>query len=360
MIESLLKKHLEWTPRMAPQDAVKLAYQSAFGCGHLLSARETCADFVLRERESTPEDAAAAPSVPLGGGLCRLSLASPAMRALSPERVADCMLLTDAWVRARPDNEDRFEALLRAWDALAEAGETPFSCQELRAYLREYRAQGCPAVSHSQMYRDAYAPSYRVVTNDLAMLAPVMIQADERLARDGSALIVLDGPCGGGKTTLAALLGQVYGVSPIAMDDFFLPPAMRTPERLAEPGGNVHFERFLSEVLKPLQAGQNFVYGRFNCQTGLITPCVHMAAPVTIIEGSYSHHPAFEDAYERLHALRVFVCVDEEEQLRRLGLRSSERIENFLTRWIPLEKRCFEAYDSEARADVRLQSRVSP
>lgn len=360
MMDSLLKKHLEWTPRMAPQDAVKLAYQSAFGCGHLLSARDTCADFVLRERESTPEDAAAAPSVPLGGGLCRLSLAAPATRALSPERMADCMLLTDAWVRARSDNEARFEALLDTWETLAEAGETPFSAEELRAYLLDYRARGCPVVSHSEAYRAAYAPSYRVVLSDLAALVPVMIQADERLARDGSALIVLDGPCGGGKTTLAGLLGKVYGVSPIAMDDFFLPPAMRTPERLAQPGGNVHAERFLSEVLKPLLAGQNFVYGRFNCQTGLITPCVHMAAPVTIIEGSYSHHPAFEDAYDRLHALRVFVCVDEAEQLRRLGLRNSESIEAFRTRWIPLEKRYFEAYDREARADVRLPSRANP
>lgn len=360
MMDSLLKKHLERTPRMAPQDAVKLAYQSAFGCGHLLSARETCADFVLHERERTPEDAAAAPSVPLGGGLCRMSLSAPATRALSPERVADCMLLTDAWVRARPNNESRFEAMLNAWEALAEAGETPFSAQELRAYLRDYRAQGCPVVSHSEMYRAAYAPSYRVVMSDLATLAPVMAQADERLARDGSALIVLDGPCGGGKTTLAGLLGKVYGVPPIAMDDFFLPPAMRTPQRLAEPGGNVHVERFLFEVLKPLQAGQNFVYGRFNCHTQCITPCVHMAAPVTIIEGSYSHHPAFESAYERLHALCVFVCVDEEEQLRRLTLRDSKRIEAFRTRWIPLEKRYFEAYDREARADVRLQSRANP
>lgn len=360
MIESLLKKHLEWTPRMAPQDAVKLAYQSAFGCGHLLSARETCADFVRHERERTPEDAAAAPSVPLGGGLCRLSLASPATRTLSPERVADCMLLTDARVRARTDNEERFESLLRSWEALAEAGETPFSARELRAYLEEYRAQGCPVVSHSQPYRDAYAPAYRVITSDLALLAPVMIQADERLARNERAVIVLDGPCGSGKTTLAKALGELYGVSPIAMDDFFLPPAMRTPGRLSQPGGNVHYERFLSEVLKPLQMGQHFVYGRFSCQTRLLTPCAHMAAPVTIIEGSYSHHPAFEDAYEQLDALRVFVCVDEEEQLRRLKLRNPRMFENFLKRWIPLEKKYFEAYDRKAQADVRLQSTTDP
>lgn len=360
MIEQLLKKHLQWTPRMAPEDAVKLAYQSAFGCGHLLSARDHCADFVSRERDRTPENAAVPLSVPLGGGLCRLNLASPATRTLLPGRVADCMRLTDTWVRSRVDNPDRFEAMLSAWKTLAEEEQTPFSAQAFQAYLQQYRALGCPAVSHSQAYRDAYAPSYRVVTSDLAALVPVIAQADRRLAQYGTSLIVLDGPCGSGKTTLAAALAQLYGTAPIGMDDFFLPPAMRTSRRLSEPGGNIHAERFLAEVLKPLQAGQNFVYGRFNCQTQLVAPCVHMFSPLTIIEGSYSHHPAFDEAYKQLHALRVFVCVDEQEQLRRLKLRNPDRLEAFRTQWIPLEKRYFVAYDKEAQADIRLQSQPNP
>ena len=32
------------------------------------------------------------------------------------------------------------------------------------------------------------------------------------------------------------------------MDDFFLPMELRTAERLEEPGGNVHYERFSAEV----------------------------------------------------------------------------------------------------------------
>ena len=54
MNEQLLKKHFASTPRMEPTDAVKLAYQSAFGCGHLLSARQACADFVRREMQGVP------------------------------------------------------------------------------------------------------------------------------------------------------------------------------------------------------------------------------------------------------------------------------------------------------------------
>lgn len=44
------------------------------------------------------------------------------------------------------------------------------------------------------------------------------------------------------------------------MDDFFLLPQDRTPERLAKPGENVDHERFDREVLSPLCHGQTAVY----------------------------------------------------------------------------------------------------
>ena len=75
-----------------------------------------------------------------------------------------------------------------------------------------------------------------------------------------------------------------------------------------------------------------------------------------MIEGSYSHHPAFADDYERLQALRVFVEVQPDEQLRRIALRNPDLLAMFETRWIPLEKNYFEAYDIRGRADVIIQS----
>ena len=49
------------------------------------------------------------------------------------------------------------------------------------------------------------------------------------------------------------------------MDDFFLPFELRTAERLKEPGGNVHYERFIDEVVSKLSAGEPFEYGVFRC-----------------------------------------------------------------------------------------------
>lgn len=48
--------------------------------------------------------------------------------------------------------------------------------------------------------------------------------------------VAIDGPCTSGKTTLATVLQRRFGGNVLHMDDFFLRPEQRTPERFAEPG----------------------------------------------------------------------------------------------------------------------------
>ena len=70
-----------------------------------------------------------------------------------------------------------------------------------------------------------------------------LLQTQERV------LIAIDGNCCAGKTTTAATLGTLLQATVFHLDDYFLQPHMRTPERLGQPGGNVDAERFLAEVL---------------------------------------------------------------------------------------------------------------
>ena len=56
-------------------------------------------------------------------------------------------------------------------------------------------------------------------------------------------IIAIDGRCCAGKTTLAAKLKEQNGWSVFHMDDFFLQPKQRTKERLAQPGGNVDYDK---------------------------------------------------------------------------------------------------------------------
>jgi len=57
-----------------------------------------------------------------------------------------------------------------------------------------------------------------------------------------------------------------------------------------------------------------------------------------------------EDVYD----LRVFLEVDEEIQKKRILEREGEKAELFFTRWIPLEKRYFEAFQIKEKSDIVL------
>ena len=124
-------------------------------------------------------------------------------------------------------------------------------------------------------------------------------QIDLLLARQDRVIVALDGFCTAGKTTLAASLAEHYDCCLIHVDDFFLRPEQRTPERLAEPGGNVDYERFHQEVLIPLQEDRPFSYRPFDCSVGALSdPITADASRLTVIEGAYSMHPDLADAYD--------------------------------------------------------------
>lgn len=176
-------------------------------------------------------------------------------------------------------------------------------------------------------------------------------QIDLLLARQERVTVAIDGFCTSGKTTLAARLAEKYDCCVVHMDDFFLRPEQRTPERLAQPGGNVDYERFRQEVLLPLEQGLPFSYCPFDCGTGtLAAPVDVQPKPLTVIEGTYSHHPFFGSHCD----LRVFLTVCPETQHQRILQRPSFLHRRFFEEWIPMENRYFEHYAIPAKADMVL------
>ena len=75
---------------------------------------------------------------------------------------------------------------------------------------------------------------------------------EQLLFQNARLILAIDGCSASGKTTLAQRLAERFSGDVVHMDDFFLPLSLRTPERLAEPGGNVHYERFLEQIVIPL------------------------------------------------------------------------------------------------------------
>jgi len=127
---------------------------------------------------------------------------------------------------------------------------------------------------------------------------------------------------------------------------------LRSEDRLREPGGNVHYERFKDEVIDRLFGGEAFSYQRFDCRTKSLREFVNIPyAPVFIIEGSYSHHPYFGDYAD----LRIFRDVDKETQWQRILKRNGlPWADDFKNKWIPLEEEYFSAFGIQTKADIVL------
>ena len=174
----------------------------------------------------------------------------------------------------------------------------------------------------------------------------------ERLMKTKSSVsVAIDGGAASGKTTLAKTLSEKYGAPIIHMDDFFLRPEQRTPERFAEPGGNFDRERFLNEVIPHIGKKEAFSYQIFDCSRMALGAYREIpTASLTIIEGSYSHHPAFSNVFD----LRIFLSVTQEERKNRILARNGEKSEMFFTRWIPLENRYFEGFAIREKADILI------
>ena len=177
-------------------------------------------------------------------------------------------------------------------------------------------------------------------------LESVIKQIDDLLTQKDTVIVAIDGKCTSGKTTLASKLAELYDCNVFHMDDFFLRPEQRTPERFAEAGGNVDYERFLEEVLLPLKSSKTFSYCPFDCSTFTLSdPVIVTPKRLNIIEGTYSHHPYFGNPYD----LKILLTIDEETQRRRILDRLEFLHKRFFEEWIPMENRYFDALIREMK-----------
>lgn len=195
-------------------------------------------------------------------------------------------------------------------------------------------------------------PSLEMTEPQFSRLRPVLEKIAQERRGEQVYVIALDGRAASGKSTMAKQLGTILDADVVQMDDFFLPPALRTEERFRQPGGNVHYERFLEEVIPHLSAPEGFSYRVFDCGKMDYNGTKHIKSKeFRIVEGSYSCHPAFGDYAD----LTVFLQVEPEEQMRRILARNGEAMaQRFRSKWIPLEETYFAHHSVAERADLQL------
>lgn len=86
--KSILSMHFARYPFMQPQDAVKLAYQSAFGGGHMVTDVQASLRRMREELHACKRGAAYMPLIePAGNGFCRVNLPALQAHAVSAEPI---------------------------------------------------------------------------------------------------------------------------------------------------------------------------------------------------------------------------------------------------------------------------------
>lgn len=178
----------------------------------------------------------------------------------------------------------------------------------------------------------------------LACSMPKMSIKSEPNSPTTQMIISIDGRCASGKTTLAfALQKKIPDSKIVHLDDFFLRPEQRTPERYATPGKNVDAERLIQEVLEPYLSNQDIVYAPFSCKTTTLQKPIVLGHPkILILEGSYCANSDLSGYAD----LKIFTTVDSQTQLARIERRNGkEKLADFETRWIPLEESYFDTLD---------------
>ena len=340
-------QQVQMYPALQPLDLLKFLHQSTFGCGHLIGAPEAAEEYLVREMATCRPTAPPALEL-LDGNYFRVNLRYLQELRISPKTFSRLFAISAAQPSGTVAD---LEARLQIAMQLAQEGLLPFSAAALSAEMERWRAKDYPAVHHSDVFRECYAPAYRVLTRQHAVWLPLLAAIDRLVAEKAPVILAIDGNSAAGKTTLATLLSQIYDCNVFHMDDFFLRPEQRTPERYAQPGGNIDHERFREEVLLPLSRNESVSYRKFDCSTFTLSDATQMPIQsINIIEGVYSMHPQLEKFYD----YSVFLKIDPQAQYRRIEERNGAYAQQFFEKWIPLENSYFSKTETESRCDLVL------
>lgn len=164
-VGQLLGNHIARYPRMQLDDVYKLLHQAALGPGHAVKDEAAARTWLEKEAAALGSGA----EEPLqdvispDGQLARIHLRAYLAAGRDLDELHRALIETAKNYPASPEKLARFCGCL---GDLAAAGGIPFAQQDVIEYFDKIAGAGYPVVHHSQAYRDAYQPAYRIVALD--------------------------------------------------------------------------------------------------------------------------------------------------------------------------------------------------
>ncbi|MBO5177973.1 MAG: hypothetical protein J6K04_08085 [Lachnospiraceae bacterium] len=160
-----LKHQIELHPSMQMQDVIKMCYQAVFGVEHMLSDKEKAKQYFFTEYESTPANASIPLYEPISETFCRINLAAWKARALDPEELFELFVASANY--SVPGTRTDLNNCAKSAEKLIAKGILPFTLEEWKPYYVAYKNDGMYPVHHSDIYRQAERPAYRLVRKSL-------------------------------------------------------------------------------------------------------------------------------------------------------------------------------------------------
>ena len=333
----MLKEYLIKYPQSTIQDILKLLYQCEFGSNHMIEDQQYAYNYLKEECSQLTNDDYEIEDI--GDEYIRFHLFNASEIQLKT--------IHQLFVLSCKENTNMNDFLIK----LKQLKHIyPNYKEDIDAYINK----GCPMLRHSEQYRQAYHPHYRIMKKKYFSYYPLLYKINETLYYKKDIIIGIDGMCGAGKSSLALLLQSLYDIQLFCMDDFFLQKHQRTKERYETPGENIDHERFLKEVLLPLKNKEDVNYRRFVCQSMSVEdiPEKKVYKPITVIEGTYCLHPLLRQYID----YSVVLMCDKKTRLERLKNRNSEFMyKMFIDKWIPLETLYFNYYHIADICDLLIK-----
>ena len=193
--------HYRTYPKLQTEDIFKYIFQSAFGCEHLVSNEEAALRYIKKEYDALTEISAVRTEA-LDGEYTRVYL-SCLSDGMTPETLTKIFCLS---AKKEPDGRAALEEKLNIAKELIESGELPLDLVDFERKLAIWRAEGYPAVHHSEAFRAAYRPAYRVIANRYAERLDCLAAIDQTCEKDAMIASIKND----GDVLLKEILREVY------------------------------------------------------------------------------------------------------------------------------------------------------
>jgi len=164
-IKNLLTDHVQRYPNMQLEDVYKLLQQAALGAGHAADSIESLESAFEQELSTLgdgPTELLIDPISP-DGKIARAHIRALAASKINPKVLFEAFVKT---TRDEIESKDKLRKFCNCVIDISEEDILPFPSIDIQNLFSELLERDLPILRHSDIFREAYKPAYRIINLD--------------------------------------------------------------------------------------------------------------------------------------------------------------------------------------------------